>query len=166
MIRLATINDVDEITNVHIASWQSAYKRLISDEVLSNPDREARKKMWSTAIQQYPQETIVATEGNQIIGFSNFGNCRDNKGDENTAEIRAIYLLEPYWRKGVGSVVLERSIKTISASGYTALVLWILKTNSRAISFYKKHGFKIDGHEKTETHWGVELNEIRMSKPF
>lgn len=164
MIRAAIINDVDEITNVHIASWQSAYKGLISREVLANLDHETRKKMWTTSIQENPQETIVASEGNQIIGFSNFGHYRDNEDDHSLAEIRAIYLLEPYWRKGIGSSLLNRSIEQIEASYYTTFVLWVLNTNTRAIAFYVKHGFEIDGQEKMEKHWGIELNEIRMSQ--
>ena len=76
MIRQATISDVDEIANVHIASWRSAYEGIIPEEELANLDLAARKKMWSAAIQQNPSETIVVTEVNRIIGFANFGSCR------------------------------------------------------------------------------------------
>ena len=98
MIQPATINDVEEITNVHIYSWQSAYKGLISEEVLKNMDHEAREKMWLTSIKQNPLEILVAYERNKLIGFSNFGQCIDNEYDNSIAEIRAIYLLETYWR--------------------------------------------------------------------
>lgn len=120
--------------------------------------------MWSTAIQQNPTETVVATQGKQIIGFSNFGSYRDNENDRTTAEIRAIYLLEHFWRKGIGSGLLQYSTDKTKASGYSRLVLWVLKSNTRAIDFYNKHGFTYDGQQKIEVHWSTELDEIRMSK--
>ena len=164
MIRQATVNDVDVITNVHIASWRSAYKGLIPEEDLANLDHAERRNMWSASIQQHPSETIVAAKENSIIGFVNFGTYRDNEDDRGTAEIRAIYLLESFWGKGIGSELLDYCTDKSIVSGYTSLVLWVLESNSRAIEFYCKHGFKFDGQKKTETIRGVVLDEIRMSK--
>ena len=164
MIRQANINDVDEITDVHIATWRSAYKGLIPEEDLANLDHTERRKMWSASIQQHPSETIVATKENSIIGFANFGSYRENEDDRGTAEIRAIYLLETYWGKGVGSELFDYCADKIIASGYTSLVLWVLESNSRAIEFYRKHGLNYDGQKKTEIIRGVVLDEIRMAK--
>jgi ribosomal protein S18 acetylase RimI-like enzyme len=120
--------------------------------------------MWSTALQQNPQETIVAIEGNELVGFSNFGRYLDSEDNPGTSEIRAIYILEQYWRKGIGTALLKFSIEKIMATGCAVAVLWVLKTNTGAISFYSRHGFRFDGLKKTATLWGIDLDEIRMSK--
>ena len=164
MIRFATTDDAGGIASVHIASWQAAYQGLIPDEVLANLDYGTRKSMWFTSLQRNPRETLVAVDGEEIIGIANFGCYRDNKDALSTGEIRAIYLLEQYWRKGVGSALLKRAVEAMAASGYINLVLWVLNTNARAIAFYEKHYFALDGIEKTGIHAGVELNEIRMSR--
>lgn len=117
--------------------------------------------MWARAIAERPTETVVSTESDNVIGFVNFGKCRDNQDMGLCGEIRAIYVLEKHWRKGVGSSLLEYAMAALSVD-YKEVVLWVLDSNIGAIEFYQRHGFARDGAVKTESLSGVTLNEIRL----
>jgi hypothetical protein len=49
-IRQATIDDVPGIAHVHVASWKSTYKGIISDEYLSKLSVESRIKQLELGI--------------------------------------------------------------------------------------------------------------------
>lgn len=162
-VRVASAKDTEQIAEVHIASWRSAYAGSIPKNILNNLDRDVRRTMWAKATAERPTETVVSTDSGKVIGFANFGKYRDNEDIGHYGEIRAIYVLEKYWRNGVGSNLLEYVIDSLSRD-YQKIVLWVLDSNIRTIEFYKRHGFAIDGAAKTELLSGVELNEIRLSK--
>lgn len=45
---------------------------------------------------------------------------------------------------GIGSLLLKASISDIVSQGISAYRLEVLKTNQRAIEFYKNHGFSVE----------------------
>jgi ribosomal protein S18 acetylase RimI-like enzyme len=59
----------------------------------------------------------------------------------------AIYVLSEYYSSGVGFQLMSESLKKLNE--YNKIIVWVLKDNERAISFYEKLGFKFDGKEKT-----------------
>ena len=162
MIREATKEDVEQLTKVHILSWQSAYRGLLPDDALDNIDYRERNEMWSRTICQSPSETIVADIDSKIVGFANFGSYRDDDGIE-AGEIRAIYLLPEFLCKGIGSELLAHATGYLK-NNYKIIFLWVLNSNQNAISFYEVHGFVKDGIEKEESVWNAVVHEIRMFK--
>jgi GNAT superfamily N-acetyltransferase len=163
MIRKAILEDVEQLTNVHVLSWQSAYRGLIPNEALDNIDYQARNEMWSKTVRESPSETLVAVVDTKVVGFANFGPYRDQSEDLKVGEIRAIYLLQEFWNKGIGTQLLEHTTEALR-NEYESIVLWVLDTNQNAIRFYEHHGFVQDGIEKEESVWNAIVHEIRMSK--
>lgn len=162
-VRVASEEDIEQITDVHVASWKSAYRGLIPKNTLENIDREARRAMWARTIAERPSETVISTSHGEITGLANFGKYRDSQDIDHCGEIRAIYVLEKHWRKGIGSKLLEYAVASLSRN-HQEVVLWVLKSNTRAIEFYERHGFSRDGIVKAELLSGVTLNEIRLFK--
>lgn len=160
-IRDAKIDDVNELVDVHVKSWQSAYRGLIPDDILDNISREDRAEMWSGTIRDKPSETIVFLGSGKIIGFANFGESQDNNDAPPNGQIRAIYILKDYWR--IGSELLKYAEESLKLK-YHCVVLWVLGSNDRAIEFYEKQRYVKDGAEKTETIFESTLSEIRMVK--
>ena len=163
MIRGATKEDIEQLTRVHVLSWQSAYRGLLPEKALGNINYQERQDMWAAAISQSPSETVVAVIDSNIVGFANFRLYREDGEHLAAGEIRAIYLLREYWNKGIGSQLLEYATNYLKNS-CEVIFLWVLKTNQNAISFYENHGFIYDGIEKEESLWNVIVHEIRMSK--
>ena len=49
----------------------------------------------------------------------------------------------------IGGAAMEFILSHARAQGYTALSLWVLRDNARAVRFYRRHGFSPDGQAKT-----------------
>lgn len=55
-----------------------------------------------------------------------------------------IYLEEKYRNKGIGTSIIKEIL-----SNYNIVYLWVYKLNTKALSLYKKLGFKIVNETKT-----------------
>ena len=49
-IRKAVIADVKGIAKVHVDSWKTTYRDIISDEFLNKLSYESREKLWASNI--------------------------------------------------------------------------------------------------------------------
>ena len=165
-IRTATLDDASAIAEVHVATWQSAYKGLMPDELLQNLNIERRKQGWQTIISEDATAIIVAEVAGQVVGFSNFGASRDPGAAPTTGEIYAIYLLAAHWGEGIGKAMMETSLHRLEKRDYDSTMLWVLKTNQRTIDFYTGMGFSLDGEAKVEQWGDFQLHEVRMVRPI
>jgi ribosomal protein S18 acetylase RimI-like enzyme len=162
MIRVATSEDVDDVANIQVLSWKAAYVNQVPDHVLERLEVDSKKKSWRTILADPDQRTFVSEINNQLVGFSNVAKSRDKDLSPNYGEIRAIYILKNYWSKGIGKLLLEKSLNYLASNGFDRSSLWVLQTNGKAIEFYEKYGFQRDGEVKVESRPGYRLSEIRM----
>ena len=58
--------------------------------------------------------------------------------------LNEIYLEEKYRNKGIGTSIIKEIL-----SNYNIVYLWVYKLNTKALSLYKKLGFKIVNETKT-----------------
>ena len=49
----------------------------------------------------------------------------------------------------------------VTSLGAEGAVVWVLDENSRAIAFYRKNGFELDGAEKIDPDYG-NIREVRL----
>lgn len=92
---------------------------------------------------RWPNNILVAKQGEKVIGFVGYGKSDEN---ENIAEIYALYVLAEHYNRGIGYRLTQEAMKFLK--NYTSLVLWVLKDNLRVIAFYEEIGFQKDGNEK------------------
>lgn len=142
---MTTKEEMDERGYVHWKSWHETYSNLMPRDYL---DGVTLEKCVKTA-HKFPQNTILLKVDNKVVGFS----CLF-KGAEGINEIVALYLLKEYHGKKLGYKLLKHTFSELVDS--SKIVLWVLKGNDRAISFYKKFGFEFNGIEK-QLPFGVEL---------
>jgi L-amino acid N-acyltransferase YncA len=139
-IRAATVEDCDDIAEVHIDSWRESYRGLIPQPVLdalSIPDRKAAWQKIFAGLGRYP--VYVAEEERRVIGFAQGGACRGNAlGQE--MEVYAIYLLARGQHQGTGSKLLARIMTDFIADGKRSAGLWVMRDNAIARRFYEKSG--------------------------
>ena len=55
--------------------------------------------------------------------------------------------------KGYGTMMMNNILDEIKNSGYNSVVLWVFEKNTRARSFYEKHGFVLTN--STQTSYGA-----------
>jgi|SRR5579872_222700 len=164
-IRPASVEDAASIAEVHIRSWQWAYRGLLPDDFLDrlHETLDRRRELWTRIIGGEPgsQRTWVVEEADRILGFASDGPSRDEDASPGTGEIGGIYLLPEAVGKGIGRDLFARASDDLRALGFEEATLWVLETNARARRFYEAAGWRPDGATKVEERPRVILDEVR-----
>ena len=157
--------DVERLIDVHIASWRSAYRGQLPDEVLDNLDstRPRRRSLWESFLADKSQPAYIAERDGEILGFVHVGPARPPV-DRSIGELYAIYVHPKAWDRGVGRALFVRAEAALRELGYADAVLWVLETNRRAREFYEAAGWSADGDTKIEELPQVTLHEVRYSR--
>ena len=135
---------------VHWKAWQEAYPGLVSREYL---EKLSLDKCEQIAF-RFPENTLVAKDGERVLGFV----CYGGGDDPDTGEIFALYVLAAYYGTGLGRRLMEAGLEQLRDC--PEIRLWVLQGNARAIRFYEKCGFRPDGAEKELP--ALSAREIRM----
>ena len=151
-IREAEPKDAEAIAEVHVRSWQAAYRGQLADEYLDGLSVEERLDQHSRSLEQPPAEwrTWVAQDGPDVAGFAVTGPSQDADATERTGEVYAIYLEPDRVGTGAGRELFEHAVGDLRDRGFDAVTLWVLETNERARRFYEVAGWAHDGTVTTE----------------
>jgi GNAT superfamily N-acetyltransferase len=181
-VRRASVADAEQIAEIHVRSWQHAYRGLIPQDYLDGLDPAQRV---ATRRQRLAEEDwtrggclVVTGAAGAIAGFANVGPSRDEAAGAGgptgertgertggrTGEVRAIYLSPGAWGHGLGRVLMDSALAHLAACGYDQVILWVLESNARARRFYAAAGFRPDGGTKVDQSRGFALHEVRYRR--
>jgi L-amino acid N-acyltransferase YncA len=164
-IRQATVTDAHAIATIHVEAWQSAYVGIVPQAFLDSLSIEDRTRGWEQQLQSTSTGVWVAEHSGSVVGWVLAYKSRDADAAPATGEVGAIYISPTHWRIGAGRLLWERAERDFRESGFSALTVWVLDANARAIAFYTAHGCHRDpGSEKTISIAGAELVEVRFRK--
>lgn len=162
LIQPARSENSRAIAEVHVESWQQAYKGLLSARylaALSVPEREA---IWRGMAERDPAHLLLAHVNGRVVGFVAFGASRDEDAPAQCAEIMAIYVKPDAWSTGAGRELWRSALRRIVEEGYRTVSLWVIAGNARAIRFYEKAGFVAEpASRKTFEIDGAAIDEVR-----
>lgn len=157
-IRKAVAEDTAAIAHLHVESWRTTYRDLIPTHLLDQLDVAQREQMWHGAITHPNSTTVlhVAEVAGAIVGFVA---CGREQGEHKAydGELYALYLLEPFQRKGLGRMLFQTAVNQLRTAGYGSMLLWVLEGNP-AIRFYEAMGGVLLG-TRTELLDNVTLQE-------
>jgi len=141
-IRKAVVADAAAIARVHVDSWRTAYRGIISDSYLATLSYDQRRNGWKDVIENERSFVFVAEEERPglIVGFVNGGKER-SKNSDYTGELGSIYLLEDYRGQGIGQRLVITLVKKLIESGNNSMLVWVLAKNPYR-KFYEKLGGK------------------------
>jgi hypothetical protein len=69
----AALEDARAVAQVHVLSWQHAYREILPSGFLSQLSVESREAMWHESIVKGVPELLVARVQDTIVGFIAFG---------------------------------------------------------------------------------------------
>ena len=167
-VRPATVRDAKAIAEIHVASWQTAYKDLMPEEDLKSLSVDKRQAFWREAIEYSEPQLLVATEADELVGFVGFDRSRDKGTKSTTGEIWALYVVPAHWRQGAGLALWDGAREGLKEEGCTQVTMWVLLGNARALQFAEHAaGFKREMPSlKTVDFGSVKLEEIRLKRPI
>ena len=147
VVREAVAKDVDAIARVQVASWQAAYRGVVSDAYLDGMDVAERSARWRDRLAGGPdgRRAYVAEGDSGVVGFAAFGPCRDADASVRVGELYAIYVLPGWMRHGIGRTLHAACVDDLRRSGFGEARLWVLEANPAARSFYERLGWTWDG---------------------
>jgi RimJ/RimL family protein N-acetyltransferase len=156
VIRRARVEDAPAIADLHVRSWQAAYRHVFPAERLDAMDAAERVERWEQNVVDADVPVFVADQQG-VVGFVAVGPSRDPDCD---GELWGIYLAPEAWGSGAGGALMEAGLEYLRAN-FREAILWVLRDNPRARRFYEKHGWSADGREKRGRHLGVDTDEVR-----
>ena len=165
-VRSATTRDAQAIAEIHVATWQAAYKKLMPEDYLSKITVQKREVYWREAIEYSEPQLLVATDGEEVVGFVGYARSRDATPRASVGEIWAMYVAPEHWNKGVGLLLWDGARDGLKEEGCTQVTVWVLLHNERALRFYEQAaGFKREMPSlKTVDFGSVKLEEIRLKR--
>jgi ribosomal protein S18 acetylase RimI-like enzyme len=151
-IREAESRDARAIAEVHVRSWQAAYRGQLTDEYLDGLSVEDRLEQHRRSLEEPRAEwrTWVADDEGRVTGFAVTGPSEDADAEPSTGEVYAIYLEPDRVGTGLGRELFEHAVADLRDRGFSAVTLWVLETNERARGFYEAAGWRADGTETNE----------------
>lgn len=143
--RLAAAEDIERISEIHVASWRAAYTGLVADEALEDRTVNKRMKQWKEFFDdpEHPHRRLyVIEEDGEIAGFAFAGPSEDEDLDpESSFEIHSLYLDPARRRSGLGGALLEHVLDDFWARGFRLATLYVLIGNEPAKRFYEGRGW-------------------------
>ena len=159
-IRPAVPADAMQIAAVHVRSWQAAYSGILPAaylDALRPEDRAARYDL--THVDPAAPYTQLAVDQGRIIGFAT--TLPSEHGGMPWGELRALYVDPDHWARGAGVALLRAAEEHLAQTGFSQAALWVLTGNHRAARFYEHHGWTAEPVHRTDTVWGITVEEDR-----
>lgn len=165
-MRKADSEDVEAIAEIHVRSWQAAYRGVLPGELLDGLSVAERVKSWReilTATEEHWLTFVAESVAGGLVGFCSVTTpSRDADTGARTAEIGALYVDPDHWRQGAGSALLAVALEELNGARWCDAILWVLPENRAAIAFYERFGFEIEeGVEKREERSGHRVIRLR-----
>lgn len=154
-IREAVIGDEKGIARVHVDSWRTTYKGIVSDDFLDQLSVEQRTENWRRGIGN--NSLYVAVENGEIVGFATGGKERTGNYPADS-ELFAIYLLQKVQGNGIGKQLMQAVARDLKEQGLTEMLVWVLDLNPSKV-FYETVGGKQIGETMIEI-GGESFKEI------
>ncbi|WP_280875988.1 GNAT family N-acetyltransferase [Streptomyces pseudovenezuelae] len=151
ILRTATLDDLDAITDIHTRARVEYYRAggLRESELTSVEARASRRQAWRRAIEADDRAVSCAVRDGEVTGVVSMGPPADADVDPTTVgQLFQIHVRPGSWGAGIGSRLHERFVRLLREGSLSVGVLEAWERNSRAQAFYAHRGWRPDGHRR------------------
>jgi len=166
-VRDGDVSDAERMADVNAAGWREGYRGLVPDEYLNHLPvadwlRQMRAGLSEPRLDAF---TKIAEADDEFAGYCFVAAPgREEPEASAIAELVAMYVYKRFWRRGVGSALIEAAIeRTTSFERYESMFLWTFEDNERAIAFYRSFGFEPDGARHPFVPIGTPTIRMRLA---
>ena len=156
IIRKVQHGDAKYLAYIQTNSWNTAFAGIVPDDVLEKCTEIAQiESMYSGLLNENKGNGYILEVDGQPHCMAYWDASRE--GDmPGYAEIICIHSLQDKWHQGYGSKMMEHLLSDIHHAGFSKVMLWVFEKNTRAVNFYKKHGFSTNGRHQ-ESFGAIEV---------
>ena len=160
-ITQATDNDLKIIQDIAYKTWPISY-----GEILSKAQLDYMLENFYSAATLYDNLTnknhhfLLAYEDLACLGFASYEHHYLNK---NVTRLHKLYMVPESQGKGIGKLVLDRIEDLANENRSETISLNVNKLN-KALSFYKKMGFRVVAEEELAIGNGYIMDDYKMEK--
>lgn len=155
VVRATVPEDASALGELHVTCWREAYADVLSPAFLAALDVDQRRQQWARRLATpSPGHALVAVVDEQVVGMAWSAPSRDDP-PVREQQLVGLYVRVAHHGTGVGQALLDAALNEQPAS------LWMAQDNPRALAFYLRNRFALDGAHKTEPLW-EDLAEVRL----
>lgn len=144
---------------IYAMSWKQAFRGIFSEKLLES----IHTGFWIDTFNHNHKtkrfDIAIISDNGKDFGACGYGYSRDYNSQD-YGEITSIYLLEEYWGKEYGKLLVEFMINQLKEKGCSKIHLWVIEENKRARRFYEKCGLVPSGNKKQLEFKGEVVNEL------
>ena len=145
MIREVKQGDEKALAYIQTESWKAAFAEIVPADLLRKCTELTRaENMYAKLLNENKGNGYILEIDEQAHCIAYWDVSRE-KDMPSYAEIICIHSLQDRWHQGYGSQMMEHVLGKIKNTGFEKVMLWVFEENTRAINFYKKHGFSANG---------------------
>jgi len=161
-IRPAVLADAPDMAEVHMRSWEVAYKDFVPSNYIKQQNA-TRPELWQRILSEMKRPQYVIQKNGATVGIMCVAPPQDDDLSEDFYELHGIYLHPDCYRQGIGTQAMGFAFDIARNLGKKTMTVWVFAENANSIKFYEKCGFEADGKTKT-LDCGKPLTAIRMKK--
>lgn len=166
VVRPPRAGDAEGLGAVHHRVWRETYREVMRPEAWAALSREQFVRRWTGWLPHLDaegrgprgQRALVALSGERVVGFAMTGPARDAQAPARQ-QLWSINILAEHHGTGLADRLLAECL------GEGPAYLWVADGNSRAVRFYERHGFALDGTSQLDEDGITELRMVRPAEP-
>jgi len=155
-VRPAAASDAEALAGIFEQSWRQAYSGIIPHNFLSDTIKHHGKRWWERALAAGGSHLVLEVLG-EPAGYASFGKARSQGREE--GEIYELYLAPLYQGLGFGEYLFEGCRANLDDRRLRGLVVWVLRDNRGARTFYAHRG-GLAMHRRIDLTTGVPLEKL------
>jgi len=169
--------EAGEIARIQLATWRTAYRRMLPRQVLDGLDEGFLADRWAEALDDPPtprHRVLAAVEQSEsgeetLVGFAASGPADEHAAAPNEPalgdDVAAVtdLLVEPRWgRRGHGSRLLAACVDRWRSDGFGRAVAWAYERDTATRAFLLSAGWEPDGAARALDVDDLLVNQLRL----
>ncbi|MGW2177135.1 N-acetyltransferase family protein [Streptomyces sp. NPDC001732] len=162
-IRTGGRGDAEQVAALHVESWRTAYAGIMPADFLNGPLLEDRLELWRGRLDEpHPGAALfVAESAGEMTGFAYLMPRPDGR-----LLLDNLHARPGRTGSGIGGRLLRHAFAWADDEHPgRAVYLEVLRANTRAISFYERHGALRTDERVCRFEQGFELPELEYTWP-
>ena len=161
-VRVPTLADAAATADLQVAIWREAYTHLLPEGFFTDEFARQRHDLWRRVLAD-PRDDVrprVAEVDGALVGLALAGPSLPSPdgATPRPEQLYQLYVAAAHHGTGVGQALLDAVL------GDRPAMLWVARENPRAIAFYRRNGFELDGAATTDP-GAPGIVEVRMVRP-